>query len=320
MHRRSQGAARAAQRVPGATVNKHQSPIPLAAVLLITGAVGCFAILDGVIKTLAVTHPVPLLVWARWGFQVLAMLIWLAPTLGTGMVRTRQLPMQLVRGVLLLGASLCFMTALKYLPLADATALNYMTPTIVIVLAVVMLRERMTRARIGFVLAGLAGMLMIVQPGAALMKGAAVFALGSAVCYSFYQITTRMLAGDDPRVTLFYPALISTLLMTLAWPWFGSRIELSWHDIALLALIGVLGTIGHFLFILAFQRAPASALTPFTYLQLVFATLIGWLVYDTFPDALTLAGMALIAGSGLLLTWHERRRALLAPAEPTAVD
>lgn len=296
------------------------SPIPLAAVLLITGAVACFAILDGVIKTLAVKHPVPLLVWARWGFQVLAMLIWLAPTMGTGMVRTRQLPMQLVRGVLLLGSSLCFMTALKYLPLADATALNYMTPTIVILLAVVMLRERMTRARIGFVLAGLAGMLMIVQPGAEMMKGAAIFALGSAVCYSFYQITTRMLAGDDPRVTLFYPALISTLLMTLVWPWFGSRIELSWPDVALLALIGVLGTIGHFLFILAFQRAPASALTPFTYLQLVFATLIGWLVYNTFPDALTLAGMALIAGSGLLLTWHERRRALLAPAEPTAVD
>ncbi len=296
------------------------TPIPLTAVLLITGAVACFAVLDGVIKTLAVKHPVPLLVWTRWGFQVIAMLIWLAPTMGAGMVRTRQLPMQLIRGVLLLGSSMCFMTALKYLPLADATALNYTTPTIVMILAVVMLRERMTLARIGFVLAGLAGMLMIVQPGADLVKGAAVFALGSAVFYSFYQITTRMLAGDDPRVTLFYPALISTLIMTLVWPWFGSRIDLSWQDLALLCLIGVLGTIGHFLFILAFQRAPASALTPFTYLQLVFATLIGWLVYSTFPDALTLAGMALIAGSGLLLTWHERRRALLAHAEPTAVD
>ena len=62
--------------------------------------------------------------------------------------------------------------------------------------------------------------------------------------------------------------------------------------------IGVLGTVGHFLFILAFQRAPASALTPFTYLQVVFATLIGWLVFDDFPDALTLVGMAIIAGSG----------------------
>ena len=295
-------------------------PIPPAAVMLIAGAVACFAMLDGVIKMLADKHPVALLVWTRWGFQVLAMLIWLAPKMGTGMVRTRQLPMQLIRGVLLMGSSLCFMTALKYLPLADATALNYTTPTIVILLAVMFLGERMTPARIAFVLAGLAGMLMIVQPGAQMMKGAAIYALGSAVCYSFYQITTRMLAGEDPRVTLFYPALVIAALMTLVWPWFGSRIDLSWGDVGLLILIGVLGTIGHFMFILAFQRAPASALTPFTYLQLVFATIIGWLFYDAFPDALTLAGMGLIAGSGLLLTWHERRRALLAPAEPTTID
>jgi drug/metabolite transporter (DMT)-like permease len=263
---------------------------------------------------------VPLLVWARWGFQVLAMLVWLAPKMGTGMLRTRHLRMQLLRGVLLVGSSLFFMTALSHLPLADATALNYTTPTIVIILAIVFLGERLTPARLAFVVAGLAGMLMIVQPGAEIFKGTSLFALGSAGCYALYQITTRMVAADDPRVSLFYPALIGTLLMTFVWPWFGSRIDVSWTDVAWLAGIGVLGTIGHFLLILAFQRAPASALTPFTYIQVVFATLIGWLVYDDFPDALTLAGMALIAGSGLLLTWHERRRALIAAPEPTAVD
>lgn len=294
--------------------------IPPSAVLMIAGAVACFSILDGVIKSLAVRHPVPLLVWARWGFQVLAMLLWLAPKMGTGMLRTRQLRMQLLRGCLLVGSSLFFMTALSHMPLADATALNYMTPTIVIVLAIVFLHERLTLPRLAFVVAGLAGMLMIVQPGAELFQGTSLFALGSAACYAVYQITTRMLAGEDPRVSLFYPALVGTLLMTLVWPWFGSRIDMTMTDVAMLAGIGVLGTIGHFLLILAFQRAPASALTPFTYIQVVFATLIGWLVYDDFPGALTLAGMALIAGSGLLLTWHERRRALIAAPEPTAVD
>jgi drug/metabolite transporter (DMT)-like permease len=295
-------------------------PLPPSAVLMIAGAVACFSVLDGIIKTLAVRHPVPLLVWARWGFQVLAMLIWLAPSMGKRMLHTRQLRMQLLRGCLLVGSSLFFMTALAHLPLADATALNYTTPTIVIVLAIVFLNERLTVSRMAFVLAGLTGMLMIVQPGAELFKGTSLFALGSAACYAVYQITTRMLAGEDPRVSLFYPALVGTLLMTFVWPWFGSRIDVTWPDVALLATIGVLGTIGHFLFILAFQRAPASALTPFTYIQVVFATVIGWLVYDDFPDALTLAGMALIAGSGLLLTWHERRRALIAAPEPTAVD
>jgi len=287
---------------------------------MIAGAVACFSVSDAIIKALAARHPVPLLVWARWGFQVLAMLIWLGPSMGTAMVRTTQLRMQIIRGVLLIGSSLCFMSALRYMPLAGATALNYTTPTIVIVLGIVFLHERLTGARIAFVIAGLIGMLMVVQPGADLFKGASLLALASAFFYAIYQITTRMLAGEDPRVTLFYPALVGVALMTLVWPWFGSAIDFSWLDLALLATIGVLGTIGHFLFILAFQRAPASALTPFTYIHLVFATLIGWLVFGNLPDGLTFAGMALIAGSGLMLTWHERRRALLAPAEPTAVD
>jgi drug/metabolite transporter (DMT)-like permease len=282
--------------------------------------VACFSVLDGIIKSLAVRHPVPLLVWARWGFQVMAMLIWLAPSMGTRMLHTRQLRMQLLRGCLLVASSLCFMTALAHMPLADATALNYTTPTIVIILAIVFLNERLTVSRMAFVIAGLAGMVMIVQPGAEIFRGTSLFALGSALCYAVYQITTRMLAGEDPRVSLFYPALVGTLLMTFVWPWFGSRIDLTWMDVVLLAGIGVIGTVGHFLLILAFQRAPASALTPFTYIQVVFATLIGWLAYNDFPDALTLAGMALIAGSGLLLTWHERRRALIAAPEPTAVD
>jgi drug/metabolite transporter (DMT)-like permease len=298
----------------------HHAHIPSSAVFMIAGAVACFSVSDTIIKSLASRHPVPLLVWARWGFQVLAMLIWLAPSMGVGMVRTTQLRMQLIRGVLLIGSSLCFMTALKFMPLADATALNYTTPTIVIVLGILFLHERLTKARIAFVVAGMVGMLMIVQPGAGLFNYASLLALGSAFCYAIYQITTRMLAGEDPRVTLFYPALVGVGIMTVVWPWFGTAIDLSWLDVVMLASIGVLGTVGHFLFILAFQRAPASALTPFTYIHLVFATLIGWLVFSDLPDGLTFAGMGLIAGSGLLLTWHERRRALLAPAEPTAVD
>jgi drug/metabolite transporter (DMT)-like permease len=294
--------------------------IPPSAVLMIAGAVACFSVTDAITKSLTSRYPVPLIVWARWGFQVLAMVAWLAPKIGIRMLQTGQLRLQLVRGCLLVCSSMLFMTALKYLPLADATALNYTTPAIVVVLAIVFLGERFTWPRIAFVIAGLTGMLLIVQPGAEFFKGASLLALGCAVCYAVYQITTRMLAGEDPRVTLFYPALVGTLIMTCVWPWFGTRVQTTWVDLALLIAIGILGTIGHFLFILAFQRAPASALTPFTYLQVVFATLIGWLVFADFPDALTLIGMAVIAGSGLLLTWHERRRALVVAPEPTALD
>ena len=294
--------------------------IPSSAILMIVGAVACFSVSDAIIKWLAARYPVPLLVWARWGAQVLAMLVWLAPSMGARMLHTRQLRMQLLRGVLLIISSLCFMSALPLMPLADATALNYLTPTIVIVIAIVFLGEKLTAARMAFVVAGLVGMLMVVQPGAGLFRGASLLVLASAACYAVYQITTRMLAGEDPRVTLFYPALVGVGIMTLVWPWFGSSIDVAWTDVGLMLALGVIGTAGHFLLILAFQRAPASGLTPFTYAHLVFATMIGWFAFDDLPGALTFAGMALIAGSGLWLTWHERRRSLIAAAEPTAVD
>jgi drug/metabolite transporter (DMT)-like permease len=294
--------------------------IPPSAVFMITGAVALFSLMDGMIKTMAPRLPVPFLVWARWTFQLLAMLVWLAPTMGRGMVRTRRLPLQLIRGGLLIASTLFFFTSLKYLPLANATAINYTTPVLVTLLAVAFLRERLTPPRMAFVVAGIVGMLLIVRPGADLFQSASLLVLCSASFYAVFQILTRMLASDDPRVTLLYPALVGSALMTVAWPFFGSRLDITWTDMAMLVSAGVLGTAGHFMFILAFQRAPASALTPFTYVHIVFATLVGWLAFGDFPDALTLVGMAVIAGSGLLLTWHERRRKLVDVPEPPIID
>lgn len=154
--------------------------IPPSAVLMIVGAVATFSIMDATIKTMLPRLPVPFLVWARWAFQVIAMLIWLGPTMGRGMVRTQRLPLQLVRGLLLISSSLCFFLALGSLPLAEATAINYTTPVLVILLAVAFLGERMTRPRVAFVVAGITGMLLIVRPGADLFQGASLLVLCSA--------------------------------------------------------------------------------------------------------------------------------------------
>jgi drug/metabolite transporter (DMT)-like permease len=294
--------------------------VPPSAILLIIGAVLCFATLDASIKYLTQRHPVPTLVWARYAVQALALLIWLVPQMGVGLVRTRHLRLHLARAALLPCSSLCFFTSLKYLPLAEATAINYSTPVLVVILAVVFLKERMTQARIALVIAGIAGMFLIVRPGSAMFQGAALLSLGAAFFYGWYQILTRKLASEDWRVLLFYPALVGMLVMTAILPWYGVGTGMPWTDLALIIGGGLLGTIGHFLFIIAFQRAPASALTPFTYVHLIWATLIGWVVFGTFPDAWTIAGMAVIAGSGLLIALHERRRAKGVPQEPTAVD
>jgi drug/metabolite transporter (DMT)-like permease len=304
---------------------KSHHHVPLASIALIIGSALCFSTLDSIIKSLAPRYPIPVLLFARWAVQTLALVAWLAPQMRGKLFATRALPVQLVRGVMLIGSSVLFMTALKYLPLAEATALNYSTPVIVTLLAALFLQERLTRAGLAFVVAGIAGMLLIVRPGTSVFQGAALFALGSATCYSVFQVLTRTVSRDDPRVSLFYPALVGTLLASLALPWVEMPRNVAWEDMALLVAGALVGTCGHFMFVLAFRRGAVSALTPFTYFQIVFATLIGWAVFSAFPDVWTLAGMAVIALSGLFITLMQQSRArkipvVETPPDPTAVD
>jgi drug/metabolite transporter (DMT)-like permease len=294
--------------------------VPTSAILLITSSVLCFTILDTITKFTTQRYPVPVLVWARYAVQLVAMLIWLGPSMRFDLVRTQRPRLQLFRGLLLLASSLFFVGALRSLPLAEATALNYTTPIIVVLMGRVVLGERLTPTRIAFVVVGVLGMVLIVRPGSEVFRGAALLGLCAAIFYASYQITTRMLAGDNPRVLLFYPALLGTLVMSALGPSFDWPESMPWTHVALIVCGGLFGTLGHFLFILAFRHAPASALTPFTYMQLVWAMLVGWLVYRDFPDAVAVAGMAIIAGSGLLIALHERRRARVLAVDTVAVQ
>jgi drug/metabolite transporter (DMT)-like permease len=228
--------------------------------------------------------------------------------------------MHVVRGIVLIGSSLSFFSALKFLPLAEATALNYSTPMIVTVMAAMFLHERITIPRWTFVVAGFIGMLLIVRPGSEMLTPASLLALASAALYSTFQILTRKLAGENSMVLLFFPALVGTLIMSALIPFLHYGNWFPMADIAMFVAIGAVGMLGHFLFILAFQRASVSAIAPFTYMQLIWSTLAGWLIFQTFPDAWALAGIVTIAGSGVVLTWYERWRASLVVSEPTAVD
>jgi drug/metabolite transporter (DMT)-like permease len=302
----------------------HASHVPASAILLIIGSTLCFSLLDTIAKHLAPHYPVALLVWARWTFQAVAMAVWLGPRMRLSLVRSPRTRLQLARGLVIVLSSLFFLSALRYLPLAEATALNYSSPVLVVLMAMLFLGERMTPARIAFIVAGIVGMLLIVRPGTEIFRGASLLALASAGAYATYQILTRMVAGEDARVTLFYPSLVSAAVMTPVLPLLEIAPQMPAADGALICAAGLLGTLGHFLFILAFQRAPASALTPFTYTQLVWAMLIGWLAFGEFPDRWALTGMLVIAGSGLLMAVHERRRALSTAAArlagPAAID
>jgi drug/metabolite transporter (DMT)-like permease len=294
--------------------------MPISAIALIITACACFTSIDVTVKYLSQRYPVPLLVWARWGVQALLMFAVLAPKMRWKLVRTARPALHLVRGTVLIASSLCFFSAVKYLPLAEATALNYTSPILVTLLAGWLLHERITLPRWGFAAAGFIGMLLIVRPGTEMLSGASLFALAAAAAYAGYQILTRKLSGEDLRVLLFYPCLCGAVLMSIVVAFLHDEAWYPTSDLVLFLGIGVMGSVGHWLFTRAFRLASASAIAPFTYVQLVFSTLAAWLVFGTFPDGWALTGMIVIAASGVVLTWYERWRASLPAAEPAAVD
>jgi drug/metabolite transporter (DMT)-like permease len=191
---------------------------------------------------------------------------------------------------------------------------------LVMLLSAAFLHERLTKLRVAMVGTGVLGMLLIVRPGTEVFHGAALLALGTAGFHAVFQILTRKLAGEDVRVTLVYPAIVGTVLMSLFAPWTAIVQPVPWADVLLIVVAGLIGTFGHYLFILAFQRAGAAALTPFTYVQLVWATLVGWAFFGRLPDAWALAGMAVIAASGVVIVMRERQQARAAALGPAPID
>lgn len=281
---------------------------PLRGILLMLAAVMCFALLDATAKHLSQTFPVPMLVWARYTLHFLLMMLFLAPTMRWRLVTTQRPRLQVMRALMLVGTTGFCMAAFRHLPLAETTALLFITPLVVTLLAGPLLGEKIGPLHWAASLCGFAGALLVARPDGALNLTGVLFVLAAAACYSIYQIQTRMLSPTENTLTmLFYTALIGTFSMTLAAPiyWGGPLPNLL--EGLMIASLGIYGGTGHYLLITAFRLAPASTLSPLLYAQLIWATLLGWLVFDHWPDATTLTGMAIIAGSSVTLALMQRR-------------
>ena len=283
---------------------------PLRGILLMLAAALCFALLDATSKYLTQTFPVPMLVWARYTLHFVLMLVFLAPSLRWKLVRTRRPVLQVVRALLLVGVTGFAMAAFRFLPLAETTALLFVTPLIVALLAGPCLGERLRPLHWAASLCGFAGALLVARPGGAFNLTGILLVLAAAACYSIYQIQTRQLSPSEDTLTmLFYTALVGSLSMSLGAPlyWDGPLPDLMQG--LMIASLGIYGGTGHYLLIKAFRFAPATTLSPFLYVQLIWAALLGWLFYDHWPDATTLAGMAVIAASSITLALTQRPRA-----------
>jgi drug/metabolite transporter (DMT)-like permease len=269
--------------------------------------VTCFSVLETTAKYLSRSYPVPMVVWCRYLVHTALILAILAPRLGLALVRTRRPAGQFVRATLLMGSTLFNFGALSFLPMAEVKALSFVSPLLVALFAVWLLSENVNRARWIAVGTGFLGVLLIVRPGSVMLQWPALLALGAALCYSLYQIMTRKFsASESPLATFFYTAVVGCLLITLVVPFFWRTPEL--RHVPLLLLLGVAGGLGHYVLIRAMELADASFLSPLGYVQLVWATVLGFVVFGDLPDAAAFAGMAVIVASGLYVALGHRAR------------
>ncbi|MFO1324040.1 MAG: DMT family transporter [Burkholderiales bacterium] len=285
---------------------------PLARALPLFLLAGLFlTALDTTAKYLVRDHSLFLVVWARYAGQMLVVTPFVRHRAGPGFWRTSNLKMQLVRSGFLLAATGCFFFGLRFLPLAEATAIMHIGPILIVLLSMPVLGERPTRARWAAALVGFSGVLVLLRPGSSVLHPAVVLILGAAACNALYQLLTRKLPGDSAYTTLFYSALAGAVGLTVALPWAFDGAGLSWSDAGLLLAMGLFAGLAHFLLITSFMMVPASLLTPFTYANLLWATLFGYVVFGQLPDRWSALGMAIIVGSGVMLALLERRRARL---------
>ena len=284
-------------------------------IALMVFAVGCFAGMDTIAKYLSQWYPVPVIVWARYALNLAVLSAFLLATGRLDVWRAKRPGIQVARGFLLAGATLAYFTSIALMPLAEAASIGFVLPLFVAVLAVPMLGERLDMARLIAIGVGLGGALMIVRPGTGVFTWVSLLPLLMALCNALYQIFTRMVSGvDRPYTSLFYSALVGAILLSLLMPLYWQTPQ-GWQHWALLVVVGTLATVGHLALIRAYEYATASLLAPFIYTQLIWVMLLGWLLFGDFPDAWSLAGMAVITGSGLYIVNRQR---LTAPRSPKA--
>ncbi len=270
-------------------------------------AVTLFPFLNATVKVLQVDYVIQQVIWVRYLGHFGLMLLIFLPFHGLGLFRTKNLKAQVVRSLLLLGSTSFYFMALNYLPLTTAAAISFTSPFIVTALSVPFLGEKVGPRRWSAIAVGFIGALIIIRPGGAQFHGAELLVVCSATFYSIYQILTRKLAGQDsPATTITYTAVFGVILTSLVGPFYwvtpGAGAQFDW---LLFAAMGLFGGLGHLFVVKAFQWAEVSAVSPFTYGQLLGAVVLGFFIFGEFPDTWTWVGSAIIVACGAYITYRE---------------
>ncbi len=266
-------------------------------------AMACFATLDTTTKWVSLSAPLIVAMFFRYAFQAVVTTAIELPRQGRALLQTEHLGLHIARGGLLLATSVFAFLSLKHMPVAEFTAIVLLTPLLVTLLASRMLHEKVSRLRALLVAGGFLGTLVIIRPDGADFNWALLFPVGVVVANAGFQLlTSRMARTEDPMTMQFYTGWTGTLVAAVALPFAWAPITSHQVWVGLL-LMGALGTLGHFIFIQAFKRAPAAVLMPYMYTQIAFAMLGGWVLFAHVPDQWALLGMALVAVCGAAGAW-----------------
>ena len=273
-----------------------------------------FTAMDSTMKLLSGGFGPAQIIWGFFlAFAAVATLDAWRTGAGRALRSTRRPVLHLGRALLLPANMACMVVALGLLPIATVTAVVSTFPLIVTALSVPVLGETVGPRRWVAVAAGFLGVMIIVRPGTDVFDPAALVPLAAGTLYALYQVLTRLLSRTDrPDTIALTTAWVGLAVCSLAVP-FDWRTP-TVNEAGLLALVAFCGTAGHRLVIAALALVPASVIQPFTYLQIIWATIAGIVVFATVPDSVTIVGASIIAGSGLYVWWRER-----APA-PTGAD
>ena len=312
-------AAPSSDKKPAPRMAPARADRPLRGIALILISTVFLGTSDVTAKYLSATLPSIEIAWLR--FLVFALIMGPAMLPGSPLyaLRSRRPGLQAMRGVALLASSLFFISGLRFLPIAEASATGFVSPLFVTALSIFFLGERVGLRRWLATAVGLAGVLIILRPGSSAFHPAAVFPLVSALAWAATLIMTRLMSGTEHAITtMTYSSIAGICILSALVPFVW--ITPSWHDIAFGILIGVASTAGQWIVVLAFRYADASVLAPFSYTQLLWVSLLGFIIFGEVPDLWTIVGAAFIVASGLYTAHRERvrRSQLLAvSAEPS---
>ncbi len=277
-------------------------------ILLMCLGVSMFPFLNTAAKLLTADYPIAEIVWARFTGHLICVLIVFMPQRGWRIFAARWPVVQISRSFLLLASTSLFVSAIGHLPLATASAIGFTSPFIVTALSVPLLREPVGPRRWAAVAIGFVGALIVIRPHASPDSWAALLVLASACSYGLYQVMTRKGGRhDDAATAIVYAALVGTVVMSVILP-FDFRLPFRPFDWLLFGALGLFGGFGHYFVVRGFQNASAAVIAPFGYIELVGATLLGYLIFGNFPDGWTWVGVAIIVACGVYVGYRERRR------------